>query len=87
VPARLPDAIKSIVIQQWLTGRSRNDIAVENGLSSGAVTNIVNEWRLGLGLAAADELRELAVTLKKVGVNAAQCATGLESQQQCLRQE
>jgi hypothetical protein len=68
------------VIQQWLTGRSRNDIAVENGLSSGAVTNIVNEWRLGFGLAAADQLRELAVTLKKVGVNAAQCALDLESQ-------
>jgi hypothetical protein len=76
VPAKLPDTIKSQVVQQWLTGRSRNEIAAENGLSSGAVTNIVIEWRRGLGLAAAEELRELAVTLKKVGINAAQCATG-----------
>jgi hypothetical protein len=64
------------VIQRWLQGRPRNDIAAENGLSSGAVTNIVNEWRRNLGFAAADELRELAVTLKKVGITAAQCALG-----------
>jgi DNA-binding transcriptional MerR regulator len=76
MPARLPNAIKSLVIQQWLQGRPRNDIAAENGLSSGAVTNIVNEWRLGLGFAAADELRELALALKRVGISAAQCALG-----------
>jgi hypothetical protein len=76
MPARLPNTIKSLVIQQWLQGRPRNDIAAENGLSSGAVTNIVNEWRHNLGFAAADELRELAVTMKKVGITAAQCAVG-----------
>jgi hypothetical protein len=40
------------------------------------VTNPVNEWRYDLGFAAADELRELAVTMRKVGVPAAQCALG-----------
>jgi hypothetical protein len=76
MPARLPNTIKSIVIQQWLQGRPRNDIAAENGVSSGAVTNIVNQWRHSLGFAGADELRELAVTMKKVGITAAQCALG-----------
>jgi len=76
MPAKLPNAIKFLVIQQWLQGRPRNDIAAENGLSSGAVTNMVNEWRNNLGFAAADELRELAVTMKKVGITAAQCALG-----------
>ncbi len=76
MPAKLPDNIKSIVIQQWLQGNPRNDIASNNGLSSGAVTNIVNEWRRRLGFAAIDEFRELAVTMKKVGVSAAQCALG-----------
>jgi hypothetical protein len=79
MPAKLPNAIKSGVIQQWLQGRPRNDIAAENGLSSGAVTNMVNEWRHNLGFAAADELRELAVTMKKVGITAAQCALGFRS--------
>jgi phenylalanyl-tRNA synthetase alpha subunit len=76
MPTGLPSTIKTLVIQQWLQGRPRNDIASENGVSSGAVTNIVNEWRHDLGFAAADELRELAVTMRKVGINAAQCALG-----------
>jgi hypothetical protein len=76
MPAKLPDNIKSIVIQQWLQGNPRNDIASNNGLSSGAVTNIVNEWRRRLGFAVIDEFRELAVTMKKVGVSGAQCALG-----------
>src|SRR5215813_3772241 len=76
MPARLPTHVKALVIQQWLQGRPRNDIAAENDVSSGAVTNIVNEWRRNLGFAAADELRELAVTMRKVGITAAQCALG-----------
>src|ERR1041385_320597 len=76
MPARLPDNIKSLVIQQWLEGKPRNDIAAENGLSDGAVTNIVNEWKHKLGFSLADDLRELAVTMKRVGVTASQCALG-----------
>ncbi|MGB8938262.1 MAG: hypothetical protein WCC17_24485 [Candidatus Nitrosopolaris sp.] len=76
MPTALPNTIKTLVIQQWLQGTPRNQIAAENGLSSGAVTNIVNQWRHSLGFAVADELRELAVTMKKVGITAAQCAFG-----------
>src|SRR6266516_7063855 len=79
MPVKLPQAIKSLVIQQWLLGKPRNDIAAENGVSSGAVTNIVNDWRHNLGFAAADELRELALTMKKVGITAAQCALGFRA--------
>jgi hypothetical protein len=76
MPARLPDNIKSLVIQQWLEGKPRNDIAADNGLSDGAVTNIVNEWKHNLGFSLADDLRELAVTMKRIGVTASQCALG-----------
>jgi hypothetical protein len=76
MPARLPDNIKSLVIQQWLEGKPRNDIAAGNGLSDGAVTNMVNEWKHNLGFSLADDLRELAVTMKRVGVTASQCALG-----------
>jgi peptidoglycan hydrolase CwlO-like protein len=76
MPAKLPDSIKSLVIQQWLQGRPRNEIAAGNGLSSGAVTNIVNEWRQNLGFKVSDGLRELATTLKKVGITASECALG-----------
>jgi hypothetical protein len=63
------------VIQEWLQGRPRNDIAVENGISSGAVPNIIKEYRQHLG-SAAEELRQFAVTMTKVGITAAQCALG-----------
>ena len=32
MPARLPDNIKSLVIQQWLEGKPRNNIAAEKWL-------------------------------------------------------
>ncbi len=68
MPAKIPDSIKSIVIQQWLQGRPRNDIASQNGLSTGAVTNIVDEWRNSLGPKAAHRLRDFATTLKNIGI-------------------
>jgi cell division protein FtsB len=76
MPSRLPDNIKSLVIQQWLKGEQRDKIAVDNGLSAGAVTNIVNEWRQALGFSIVDALRELALTLKRIGITPAQCAVG-----------
>jgi hypothetical protein len=76
MPSKLLDNIKSLVIQQWLAGTQRDKIAVENGLSAGAVTNIVNEWRQALGFYAAEALRDMSVTLKKIGITPAQCAIG-----------
>jgi hypothetical protein len=76
MPTKLPAAIKSLVIQQWLQGSARDKIAAENDLSAGAVTNIIFEWKQGLGVPIADDLRELAVTLNKVGISATQCASG-----------
>ena len=75
---KLGDSIKSLVIQQWLQGLSRDNIAANNGISAGAVTNIVNEWTRALGSTTGNELRELAVNLKKVGINADQCAIGFK---------
>jgi hypothetical protein len=66
-------------------GQPRNDIATKIGISSGAVTNFVSEWRFNLGFAVADEMRELAVTMKKVGITAAQCALGFHAASAMLR--
>ncbi|HET7285101.1 MAG TPA: hypothetical protein VFI70_10485 [Nitrososphaeraceae archaeon] len=56
--SKLPAHTKSLVIQQWLEGVQRDLIAANNGVSAGAVTNVVNEWRRGLGSAIIDDLRE-----------------------------
>ena len=79
MPVKLPDNIKSIVIQEWLQEIGRNEIAAKNGIGAGSVTNIVNEWRSGVGFVLVDELRELSVAMKKVGVTAAQCALGFRA--------
>ena len=76
MPSRLSDYDKSLVIQEWLNGEQRDKIAGDNGLGAGSVTNIVNEWREALGAPTADALRDLAVTLKRGGITAAQCALG-----------
>jgi DNA repair exonuclease SbcCD ATPase subunit len=72
----LPNAMQSLVIQQWLLGMQRDVIAHDTGLGAGTVTNTVNEWRRGLGVPTADELRELATSFRKVGITPAQCALG-----------
>ena len=59
---RISDVLKSAVIQQWLDGIAHDTIAVNNDLSGGGVTNIINEWKKGLGSSVEDDLRELAVT-------------------------
>jgi hypothetical protein len=76
MPSRLSSNIASQVIQQWLRGEQRDKIAGDNGLSGGAVTNIVNDWRQSLGFSSADELRDLATAMRKIGVTATQCAIG-----------
>jgi FtsZ-binding cell division protein ZapB len=73
---KIPDHIRSLVIKQWLEGVQRDMISANNGLSAGAATNVVNEWRRGLGSAVIDDLRELGVTFRKVGITPAQCALG-----------
>jgi hypothetical protein len=76
LPTRHPESVKSAVIQQWLEGKPRDLIAADTGLSSGATTNIIDEWRQNLGIPLANDLRELAITLKKIGISANQCAEG-----------
>ena len=76
MPTRISDAFKSVVIQQWLEGIALDTIAPNNDLNGGGVTNFINEWKQGLGSLVADDLRELAVTLKKIGTTSAQCALG-----------
>jgi hypothetical protein len=68
--------LKSLVIQQWLEGVRRDTIAANTGVSAGAVTNIISEWRAAVGSANADELRELGTSLRRVGITPGQCAHG-----------
>lgn len=61
-------------IDAWL---SRSVIATECHVSTGAVSSIVAEWKHAVGLDLANLIRDIAVTLRKLGMSPAQCATGL----------
>jgi hypothetical protein len=79
MPAAIPEMIKSRVITQWLQGFSRDDIARNNNISTGAVSNIINEWTNALGRYEADAMRELGKSLKTAHLSPAQCAIGFRT--------
>jgi hypothetical protein len=73
---RVTQTTKTLVIEDWLKGLSRDRIADKHGLSTGTVTNIVREWSAGLEEAVADELREFALALRKLRITAPRSAVG-----------
>ena len=79
MPIRHPDSIKSAVIQQWLEGKPRDLIQRFWIKHDGQVTDIIDEWRQNLGIPLAKDLREFAITLKKIGITANQCALGFRT--------
>jgi hypothetical protein len=68
---------KLSVINDWLHGESRNNIAIKRNIGNGTVYNIVQEWTNEVGAERANRLRELAIKLKKNGLTVSDCATGL----------
>jgi transposase-like protein len=76
MPRYITPEQKLSVIEDWLNGETREDIARKHNIGSGTVYNIVHEWSKNIGIEKAEGLRELAVTLKKNGLTVAECAKG-----------
>lgn len=66
----ISNEIKSSIIKLYLQGKSRDEIAQKSGTSTGAVSNIIAEWKDGLDNTDADALRELAVNMNRQKINA-----------------
>ncbi len=60
---RIPPALKKKVIQEWLQAFSRDEIALNNNISSGAVTNIIKQSKGDIP--DIDLLRETALLIKR----------------------
>ena len=75
--ARIPESKKSMIIQKWLSGMNRDRIAAECGLSGGAVSSIIANWRDLIGFDLADQLREISIALRKRSLTPVECATAL----------
>jgi hypothetical protein len=76
MPAGLPDSIRREVIQKLLEGQSRDSIASECGISTGATSAIIAEFTRLVGTDLARQLRELSLGLKRMGISLAQCSKG-----------
>jgi DNA-binding NarL/FixJ family response regulator len=74
----IPEHIKSAVIDAWIMGKTRDEIALELNISKGSVSNIIEQWQNRIGVFDANNLRELGLALKKAGISPVQCVDGLE---------
>lgn len=77
MPSKIPETLRWAVIEKWVLGFPRSAIVTECGISAGAVSSIVDQWRYAVGLDMANLNRDLGVTLRKLGMSPAQCASGL----------
>lgn len=73
---RVPTHIREEIIRKWLSGEQRDKIASDISMGAGTVTNIISEWKEEIGIPTADTLRILATELKRLNINASQCARG-----------
>jgi transposase len=62
--AAIDTQVKRRVINQWVSGDSRDKIAADNKIGAGTVTNIMNEWKKGVEDSDYESIRELAVFSK-----------------------
>ena len=72
-----PEHIKSAVIDAWMMGKARDKIAFEFTISTGSISNIIEQWQNKIGVYDAKNLRELGVALKKAKITPLQCVDGL----------
>jgi DNA-binding CsgD family transcriptional regulator len=75
--SNISETTKQTVIRLWVEGNSRKDIALISGVSEGTVSNIIAEWRQKLGDGDAEAIRELGINMKRLEIDATQCAEGL----------
>jgi hypothetical protein len=69
--------IKERVIESWFRGLKRDNIANEQGIATGTVTNIIREWVADFKLGdIADAMRYFAVTFRKLKLTIPQCVLG-----------
>ena len=72
-----------VIVKQYLSGLSYDEIATKNGVSKGTVANVIADLKEGRFPEVADVrehielLRELSLDLKRSKLTPGQCATGL----------
>ncbi len=70
-------SVKTLVIQGYLNGKTRDQIATDVGISGGKVSGIIKDWAAEIGKPNVEAMREFATILNKSGIPAKQCSDGL----------
>lgn len=73
---RTPEIARSMVIEKWLRGKSRNQIAEECVLGRGTVSAIIDEWSRLTGKELAVQYRDFGLVLNNSGLSFTDCVTG-----------
>ena len=68
------NVVRESIIKGYLNGKSYDEIAYENDVAKGSVSNVINEWIDKLGIPDIDEIRDFSVKLRKSGITIKQCA-------------
>jgi hypothetical protein len=74
MPAKIDEDTKVGVIELWLSGMTRDQIAKIKNIGTGTVSSIVTDWRQGLVDIDMEPVRELSVQIRKLGINLIECA-------------
>jgi hypothetical protein len=75
MPSAIDTTTKGKVIQEWLSGESRDKIAIDNNIGWGTVSSIVNNYKIGLDNLDFASFRELMVEAKKEGLTPSELAS------------
>lgn len=75
MPAALSQEVRKQVIQQWISGDTRNKIAIDNGIGEGTVSDIIHGWKNDLKDSAYESVRELAVQATRHGLTLSHLAS------------
>ncbi len=68
--------VEELIIQNYILGHSRDEIAKETGVAPGSVSNKVNEWKRRIEAPDIEELRRFAVNIRKSGMTIKHCIKG-----------
>ena len=68
--------IEELIIQNYIHGHPRDEIAEETGVAPGTVSNKIKEWKRKLEAPDIEELRRFAVNMNKSGMTIKQCTKG-----------
>ncbi len=68
------NGVRESIIKGYLNGKSYDEIAHENDVAKGSVSNVINAWIDKLGIPDIDEIRDFSIMLRKSGITIKQCA-------------